>query len=166
MLSNKHHQSSTVHKPHYNNNNSNHTTQKATNTMSNNPQRPTRMSNGPPRRSLAQAMSQQVPQISDVDEEDATAASSTKSDATAQAPASSSSSETNNITGLSKLQNQLVQGTKSLVFLSLFLGAVGFACAAYVFARSDETSLFRNQVRLEFWGCWLPSLSTRVLLCL
>ena len=51
------------------------------------------------------------------------------------------------LSGTTKKQRALLKGTKLLVFISLMVGALGFAIATYVFARTGERNAFQRQVR-------------------
>ena len=60
---------------------------------------------------------------------------------------SSSSNKPTDLSGTTKKQRALLKGTKLLVFMSLMVGALGFAIATYGFARTGEKNAFAEQVR-------------------
>ena len=93
-----------------------------------------------------------LPQVADVDDDASTDTTTQTSGSSSVVNGSKSShaaasKAAADLSGTTKKQRALLKGTKLLVFMSLMVGALGFAIATYSFARTGEKDAFEAQVR-------------------
>ena len=107
-----------------------------------------RQSQSRPRPSRRRSTSSSLPVVNETDEENSTQATAkTTGSASSLENGAAAGDKPADLSGTTKKQRALLKGTKLLVFISLMVGALGFAIATYVFARTGERNAFQRQVR-------------------